>query len=165
MKINRIIKHLSMGQASVHRCFSRTALKKIEHAIVEAEQTYAGQLRFVVEHGLDLIPLVAGMSARQRAIEVFSQLRVWDTEHNNGVLIYVLLADRKVEILADRGVNVSVGPNTWETICHEMRAAFRQGRFEEGSIEGIKSVQQCLSQLYPFEGSKVNELSDAPVIL
>jgi len=154
-----------MGQASVHRCFSRTALKNIERAIAEAEQTYAGQLRFVVEHGLDLVPLVAGTSARQRAIEVFSRLRVWDTEHNNGVLIYVLLADRKVEIVADRGVHAMLGEKIWETICQKMGTAFRQGRFEEGSIAGIKSVQQRLSQLYPPSGTRVNELPDEPVIL
>jgi len=165
LNIKRIVKHLSMGQASVHRYFSRAALKNIEQAIAEAEQTYAGQLRFVVEHGLDLMPLVAGMSARQRAIEIFSRLRVWDTEHNNGVLIYVLLADRKVEIVADRGVNARLGQNTWDTICQEMGAAFRQGRFEEGSIAGIKSVQQHLSQLYPPSGIKQNELPDQPVIL
>jgi uncharacterized membrane protein len=165
VNIKRIFKHLSMGQASVHRRFSRSALKKIERAIAEAEQCFAGQLRFVVEHGLDLQPLLDGLTARQRAIEVFSQLRVWDTEHNNGVLIYVLLADRKVEIVADRGVHAKLGQNSWDRICQEMGAAFGQGRFEEGSIVGIQSVQKILAQFYPPDGTKVNELPDQPVIL
>jgi len=165
VNIKRIIKHLSTGHAAVRRCFPRVSLKKIENAIAEAEKTYAGQLRFVVEHGLDLNPLLAGQTARQRALEVFSQLRIWDTEYNNGVLIYVLLADRKVEIVADRGVHTKVGQNTWDTICQEMGTSFRQGRFEEGSIAGIQSVQQRLTQLYPPSGTKINELPNQPVIL
>jgi uncharacterized membrane protein len=165
VNIKRIIKHLSTGHAAVRRCFPRVSLKKIENAIAEAEKTYAGQLRFVVEHGLDLKPLLVGQTARQRAIEVFSQLRIWDTEHNNGVLIYVLLADRKVEIVADRGVNAKLGQHSWDAICQEMGTAFSHGRFEEGSIAGLKSVQQLLSKLYPPDGTNANELPDQPVIL
>lgn len=165
MNIKRIIKHLSLGQAAVHRSFPRTTLHKIERTIAEVEQSHAGQIRFAVEAALDWSPLLAGQTARKRAIEVFSQLRVWDTEHNNGVLIYLLLADRDVEIVADRGVHARLGQATWEAICQEMEAAFRQGKFEEGVIAGIRSVGAHLAKHYPQVGTKINELSDQPVIL
>jgi uncharacterized membrane protein len=96
---------------------------------------------------------------------VFSQLHIWDTEQNNGVLIYLLLADRDVEIIADRGVHAKLGQATWEAICQEMEVAFRQGKFEEGVIAGIRSVGAHLSRHYPQVGTKINELSDKPVIL
>ncbi|MGE5757993.1 MAG: TPM domain-containing protein [Sideroxydans sp.] len=165
MNIKRIIKHLSVGRAAVRRTFPRAALNRITQTIAEVEQTHAGQIRFAVEAALDVRPLLAGQSARERAIEVFSQLRVWDTEHNNGVLIYLLLADRDVEIVADRGVHAKLGQATWETVCHEMEAAFRQGRFEEGVIAGIRSVGSHLARHYPQVGTKVNELPDQPVLI
>ena len=165
MNIKRIIKHLSVGQAAVRRNFPHAALKNIEHTIAQVEQTHAGQIRFAVEATLDLSPLLAGQTARQRAIEVFSQLRVWDTEHNNGVLIYLLLADRDVEIVADRGVHAKLGQAVWEAACLEMEAAFRQSEFEEGVIAGIRCVGAHLAQHYPQVGAKTNELPDQPVIL
>lgn len=165
MKFKRVIKHLSFGQAAVRRSFPRAALKNIERTIAEVEQLHAGQIRFAVEAALELSPLLAGQTARARAIEVFSQLRVWDTEHNNGVLIYLLLADRDVEIVADRGVHAKLGQATWETVCKEMEAAFRQGSFEQGVIAGVRSVGAHLVRHYPQVGTKLNELSDQPVIL
>lgn len=165
MNIKRIIKHLSTGQAAVRRNFSRTTLLNIEHTIAQVEQTHAGQIRFAVEATLELSPLLAGQTARERAIEVFSQLRVWDTEHNNGVLIYLLLADRDVEIVADRGVHGKLGQAVWEAVCQEMEAAFRLGKFEEGVIAGVRSVGAHLAQNYPQVGAKANELPDQPVIL
>jgi uncharacterized membrane protein len=165
MNIKRIIKHLSLSHAAMRRSFPRAALKNIEHTIAEVEQTHAGQIRFAVEHALDMAPLLAGQTARQRAIEVFSRLHVWDTEHNNGVLIYLLLADRDVEIIADRGVHAKLGQATWEAICQEMEAAFRQGKFEEGVIAGIRSVGAHLARHYPQVGAKTNELPDRPVMI
>jgi uncharacterized membrane protein len=165
MNIKRIIRHLSAGRATVRRTLSHAVLNKITHTIAEVEQTHAGQIRFAVEAALDLKPLLAGQSARERAIEVFSQLRVWDTEHNNGVLIYLLLADRDVEIVADRGVHVKLGQAVWESICQEMETEFRQGKFEEGVVAGIRSVGAHLARHYPHVGAKVNELPDQPVLI
>ena len=165
MNIKRIIKHLSASQTAMRRAFPRPALNKIKHTIAEVEQTHAGQIRFAIEAALDIKPLLAGQSARERAIEVFSQLRVWDTEHNNGVLIYLLLADRDVEIVADRGVHAKLGQETWEEVCQEMEAAFRQGKFEEGVIAGIHRVGGHLARHYPQVGSKTNELPDQPVLM
>lgn len=165
MDIKRIVRHLSASHAAMRRMFPRAALHNIERTIAEVEQTHAGQIRFVVEDALDLGPLLAGQSARERAIEVFSRLRVWDTEQNNGVLIYLLLADRDVEIIADRGVHARLGQPVWEGVCREMEAAFRQGRFEDGAIAGIRSVGRLLAQHYPHTGDKTNELSDCPILM
>ena len=165
MDLKRIMRHLSTGRASVRRVFPPRALDAIEQTIREAEAQHAGQIRFAVEPALELAPLLAGQTAQQRAIEVFSRLRVWDTEHNNGVLIYLLLADRDVEIVADRGIHVKLGQEVWETICREMEAAFRDGRFEEGVLAGIRSVGRHLAHHYPHQGEKTNELPDRPVLL
>lgn len=165
MNFKRIIRHLSASRAAMRREFPRAALANIERTIAEVERTHAGQLRFVVENALDLGPLLAGQTARERAIEVFSHLRVWDTEHNNGVLIYLLLADRDVEIVADRGVHAKLGQAMWESVCQEMEAVFRQGKFEQGAIAGIRSVGAHLARHYPPTGNKTNELSDCPILM
>ena len=165
MDIKRIMRHLSSGRTSVRRAFPQHTLDNIERTIAEAERTHAGQIRFVVEDALDIGPLLAGQTARERAIEVFSQLRVWDTEQNNGVLIYLLLADRDVEIVADRGVHARLGQAVWEEVCQEMETAFRQGRFEEGAIAGIRSVGAHLAQHYPQTGATTNEMPDRPVLM
>ncbi len=165
MGIKRILRHLSASRAAMRRTFPRASLQRIEHVIAEVEQTHAGQIRFAVEAALDLKPLLAGQSARGRAIEVFSQLHIWDTEHNNGVLIYLLLADRKVEIGADRGVHAKLGREVWAAICRNMETAFRQGKFEEGVIAGIQDVGAHLARHYPHAGAKTNELPDQPVLI
>jgi len=167
MEIMRIMRHLSTGRTAVRRAFPASALNAIEQAVREAELKHSGQIRFAVEASLDWSALLAGQRATQRAIDVFSSLRVWDTEHNNGVLIYLLLADRDVEIIADRGVHAKLGQHTWETICQEMEAAFRAGKFEEGVLAGIHRVGLHLARHYPHPGTaeKINELPDHPVLL
>jgi uncharacterized membrane protein len=90
---------------------------------------------------------------------------VWDTEHNNGVLIYVLLADKDVEIVADRGVDRKVGQDTWQAICHAMESAFREGRFEDGALDGIAAINKLLAQHLPRRATGPNELPDQPIVL
>lgn len=165
MGLTRIMRHLSTGRAAMRRSFPQYTLDAVERTIREVEAQHGGQVRFAVEDALELSPLLAGQTARERAIDVFSQLRVWDTEHNNGVLIYLLLADRDVEIVADRGIDAKVGAQAWEAICREMEAAFRAGKFEEGVLAGINSVGRHLIQHYPHTGEKLNELPDRPVLL
>ena len=165
MNLKRIMRHLSSGRAAVRRAFPLHALDAIERAIRETEARHDGQIRFAVEAALDLSPLLAGQTARERAVEAFSQLRVWDTAHNNGVLIYLLLADRDVEIVADRGIHVKLGTETWEAICREMEAAFRNGQFEAGVLTGIHAVGEHLARHFPARGGKPNEMPDRPVVL
>jgi uncharacterized membrane protein len=118
-----------------------------------------------VAGALDGAPLFRDQPARARAIDVFGQLRIWDTTHNNGVLIYLLLADRDVEIVVDRGIDVKVGTAGWEKICQMMEAEFRAGHFERGVIAGINAVTQHLAKHFPRDGVVVNELPDKPVVL
>ena len=165
MNYKRVIKHLSISHATVRRHFPRTALDNIERAIAAVEQRCSGQVRFAVEHALDWKPLMAGQTARERAIEVFTDLHVWDTQHNNGVLIYLLLADRDVEIVADRGIHSKLGQPLWESICKQMEVAFRQGNFEQGVVAGVNSVGVHLAAHYPQTGEKANELPDRPVLI
>lgn len=165
MNLKRTIKHLVTGHLAVRRVLPARAMRAIERTIRESEASHGGQIRFAVEPALDFAALVRGQSARQRAIEVFSQLRAWDTEHNNGVLIYLLLADRDVEIIADRGIHSRLGNAGWETICREMEQAFRQGRFEEGVIAGIKAVGGHLEKHFPNRPAGPSELPDRPVII
>src|SRR4029079_7443826 len=117
------------------------------------------------EGALDGAPLFRNQPARERALDIFSQLRIWDTAHNNGVLIYLLLADHDFEIVADRGIDANVGPEGWEKICLEMEADFRAGDFEGGVLKGIAAVSRELAAHFPRRGAGPNELPDAPVVL
>lgn len=165
MNLKRVMRHLSSGRAAVRRVFPPRVLDAIERAIASTEVQHDGQIRFAVEAALELSPLLAGQSAQQRAVEVFSQLRVWDTEHNNGVLIYLLLADRDVEIVADRGIHARLGQPVWEAVCREMEAAFRAGHFEAGVLAGIHAVSEHLARHFPARSGKANEMPDKPVVL
>ena len=165
MGIGRIGRHLLQHRWKQRRLFPPKVLARIEQAIEAGEATHTGQVRFVVEGALDGLPLFRNQPARQRALDVFSLLRIWDTEHNNGILIYLLLADRDVEIVADRGINAKVSAERWEKICTAMEKDFRAGLFEHGVIEGIQQVSQLLAQHFPARPGTRNELPDAPVIL
>ncbi|MDI1264494.1 MAG: TPM domain-containing protein [bacterium] len=165
MGIGRIGRHLVEHRWRLRRIFPPATLARIEQAIKAGEATHAGQVRFVVEGALDGAPLFRNQPARERALDIFSQLRIWDTDHNNGVLIYLLLADRDVEIVADRGIDAKVGGAGWETICKAMEADFRAGHFEAGVIKGIAAVSRELSAHFPRRGAVPNELPDAPVVM
>ena len=165
MGIKRIGRHLIEHRWRVRRVFPQQALDLIEQAIKTGETTHSGQVRFVVEGALDGMPLFEGQTARERALDVFSHLRIWDTAHNNGVLIYLLLADRDVEIVADRGIDAKVGSATWQKICAAMETDFRAGNFSGGVIRGIQAVSRELATHFPRQGSSPNELPDAPVVM
>jgi uncharacterized membrane protein len=165
MDLERIARHLMATRRTVRRAFPRKSLAAIDKAIRESEASHRGEIRFVVEGALPIEPLLRGHSARERAIDVFSRLRIWDTERNNGVLIYLLLADRNVEIVADRGIDAKVGPEEWERICLGMESAFRRADFEAGGIGGIREVTRHLAAHFPAGGDDRNELPDEPVVL
>ncbi len=163
--IQRILKHLLSLPGQVTRRFSPATLDKIEQAIHASEATHRGEIRFAVEGDLDGAPLFKGQSARERAVDLFSQLRVWDTADNTGVLIYLLLADHAVEIVADRGIQAMVGPQEWRAVCEQMEAAFRRSDFEGGVLNGVAAVSQHLAKHFPANGPRANELPNQAVVL
>ncbi|WMJ07369.1 TPM domain-containing protein [Nitrosomonas sp. sh817] len=166
MNLSRMLQHFLTGQLAVRRLFPTDTLAAIEQAIRQSEAQHSGEICFAVEASLNMASLLKNQTARERAIEVFSQRRVWDTEQNNGVLIYLLLADRDVEIIADRGIHAKVTAQEWETICRMMETSFRQQQFKTGVIEGIRAVGMQLQKHFPPDiGKEKNELPDKPVIL
>jgi uncharacterized membrane protein len=165
VKLGRIARHLCTLPGAAGRALPQSALDHIGKAIAQAEGSHRGEIRFAAEAALDAGALLSGQSARERALEVFSLLHVWDTEENNGVLIYLLLADRDVEIVADRGINARVPAAQWEQICRRMEAAFAKREFEQGVLAGIEEVSMLLGRYYPPRPGDRNELSDRPAIL
>ncbi len=160
----RILRHLCYPPWRLKRLLPKSSLQAIAQAIAHSERQHGGEIKVAVEAALDWRRLWRFQSARERALEVFSELRVWDTEYNNGVLIYLLLADRQVEIVADRGIARRVEPEEWERICRTMEEAFRQGRFAEGLLASVVAVGNKLKQYFPGPDLG-NELADQPVIL
>ncbi|HWW49880.1 MAG TPA: TPM domain-containing protein [Xanthobacteraceae bacterium] len=165
VNIRRLGKHLLATRGPLKKAFPARVQHAIERAIKAGEATHRGQIRFVVEGALDGAPLFREQSGRERALDLFSHLRIWDTEENNGVLIYLLYADHLVEIIADRGINAHVGAAEWQAICAKMESAYRRGAFEEGTLEGIAAISAHLARHFPASGRGVNELPDAPVVI
>ena len=161
----RVIRHLLSDQWSVRRAFPPAVMRAIRDKIGEQEKRHGGELRFAVEASLPLAQLWRGEDARSRALELFGQLRVWDTEHNSGVLIYLLLADKRVEIVADRGIDSKVGNAAWAAICGEMQRAFADGRFEQGVSIGVAAISDLLAKHDPLTETDSNELPNEPVVL
>ena len=145
--------------------FPAAVLKAIEMAVKQSERQHGGELCFAIENALAPGWVWRGMSARQRATEVFSNLRVWNTEENSGVLIYVLLADTEVHIVADRGIARRVSQAEWNSVAQAMQAAFRQGDFRQGSLEGIERITIMLATHFSPSVDNPNELSNKPVIV
>lgn len=162
--VKRILRHLLVGEMKLRRAFPERTLSAIERAIRESESGHRGEICFAVEAALPLPALLRNTSARERAIEVFAELRVWDTEANSGVLIYLLLADHDVEIVADRGISAHVEHAHWEAICNDMEAAFRAGRFEVGVVTAMEKIGALIGQHFPLAPG-ANELPDRPVLL
>jgi len=165
MKFVRLMRHIATTRWSTRRHFTPAVRAAIARAIAECEVHHAGEIRFVVETAFDLPELWHGLPARQRALQLFGQLGVWDTAHNNGVLIYVLMADRVVEIIADRGIAARIEQHEWETVCRQMEHHYRAGRFRDGSIVGILGVGALLGRHFPGTTPGGSELPNQPVLL
>ena len=164
-RVVRILSHLSIIPWWIKKILPHITMDRLQSAIKEGESRCSGQIRVAIEANLSPELLWENVSARQRAIDVFSLLRVWDTENNNGILVYLLLADRDVEIVADRGIAKSVSQKEWEDICRVMETAFKEGNFESGLIQGVKAISTKLAQHFPASGERVNELPDKPYML
>ena len=166
MNLLRILKHLAIPHWTVRRAFPVRVAQAVERAVRAAETAHDIELRVVVEGGLPLASLIRGTSSRERGIELFSNLRVWDTQNNTGVLIYLQFVDRKIEIVADRGISAHVRQGDWDAACAAMANEFRAGRFEQGALTGIEHVAALLEKhLPPPPAGDRDELPDAPIVI
>ena len=162
---SRFFKHLCIPDWQARRPFPTDALDAIEAAIRESEKRHNAELRVVIEASLHPVFVWQNRSPRERAIELFSALRVWDTEHNSGVLIYVQLLDRAIEIVADRGIASCVAQSEWDAICARMEDAFKQRRHREGALGAIVEITGLLAKHFPPGGQNPDELPNRPVVL
>lgn len=165
VNFKRWLRHLSTPSWAWRRAFPKATLDAIEAAIRASEARHRGEIRFAIEARLPASRVWRGTSGRERAIEVFSSLRVWDTEHNSGVLVYLLLADHDLEIVADRGIAARVDDAAWEAVAQAMETAFRQGEFEAGAVAGIEQISALLTAHFAAAGNNPDELANRPVII
>jgi TPM domain len=170
MQLGRVLRHVSATHWRARLLFPKKTLDAVERAITATERTHAGEIRFAIETSLPPLQVVNDVAPRARALEVFAHLRVWDTQDNNGVLIYVQLADRDVEIVADRGLAARVSQSEWEAVCRVMEGHFRAGRYEAGALAGVDAVGTLLARHFPARGSQGaspsrNQLPDRPTLL
>lgn len=165
MDLRRFWRHIAMTPWRARRAFPPAALEAITRAIATHERRHRGEVRFVVEAELTTAQLWAGLGSRPRAVELFAMQGVWDTAERTGVLVYVLLADHKVEIVADRGISAKVAQPEWHAVCATMQEAFRAGRFEAGAVAGVEAISALLERHFPAGERNPNELPDRPVML
>ena len=166
MDLRRFWRHVLMSPTRERLAFPRATLDRIQQAIAECEAAHRGQVMLVVEAELTSAQLWHELGSRERARQVFALQGAWNTEENNGVLIYLLLADRRVEIVADRGIDAQVSSAEWEDVCRMMEGHFRAGRYEQGAIEGVRAVAGLLERHFPAQRSSGrNELPDRPILI
>lgn len=163
MNLSRTLRHLASTGWELRRTFDAEVMAEIERAIQETESLHGGEVRFAIEDNLGVRELWRDLSPRDRALEVFARLGVWDTQLNNGVLIYVLWADRDVEIVADRGLSASVSNEEWQKLCQRMERLFAERRTREAVVEGIRAVGTLIATAFPATDG--NELPNRPVRL
>ena len=165
-KWRRLLKHLWLDEDDTARAIPPELVERLARRVAASERRHTGEVRIYVEAGLPLSYLLRGAKPRERAVAMFGKLRIWDTEQNNGVLIYLLLAEHAIEIVADRGVARHVPHEQWQAVVEHMRAAFRAGRFEDGLTQALEEVSALLVQHFPAApgAANVNELPDAPVL-
>ncbi|HKR75654.1 MAG TPA: TPM domain-containing protein [Rhodanobacter sp.] len=163
---SRLLMNLGEGWFQLHRRFPASLLDEIAAAVAEGERTHRGEVRLVVESRLSPLAVLSRLDAPMRARQLFGQLGIWDTEHNNGVLLYVLLAEHRIEVVADRGIARYVALDEWAEVCTHMRDAYARGQWREGSLQGIASVHALLRRHFPSNGTdRSDELSDRPMLL
>ena len=164
MRLGRLLHHLVWPDWYVLRAFPKPLLRRIEQAIAVSERSHQGELRLVIEANLPLAGLLRDQSPRQRAVQLFGELGVWDTEHNCGVLIYLQLLDRRVEIVADRGIHQRVGEAFWNAVCRRLEASVREGQYEAGTLRALDEVTAALAEHFPATVDNPDELPNAPLI-
>lgn len=164
-RLTRAWRHLTSSSGEAKRAFPETTLSAISEAITAGEQTHRGEVRLIVEKALPFDDAWDGVSNRQRALALFADYGVWDTEDNCGVLIYINLAEHKVDIVADRGIDRKIDSATWQAVCRTMTEGFKGGRFHDATLAAIGQVNELLRQHFPADGNRANELPDKPLML
>ncbi len=165
-RMRRLLVNLFEGWFQLQRRFPASLLDEITIAIAAGERTHKGEVCMAIESRLDLLAVLGGLDAAARARQVFGQLRVWDTEHNSGVLLYVLLAEHRIEIVADRGIATRVASTEWAAICARMRDCYAGSQWREGSLDGIAATHALLLKHFPGnDKADPDELPDRPVLL
>lgn len=163
--LKRLWRHLSTGQASGRRAYPKEVLAEIQQIIADGEQLHRAEVRIIIEPAMPLDDVLENIHPRARARTLFSDYRVWDTEENCGVLIYLNLADHQVEIVADRGVGRLVQPAEWQAVCDTMTGQLKRGAYRDSTIAALRQLNELLHQKLPATGERVNQLSDKPIIL
>lgn len=165
-KLKRILKHRWLDESDANRAVSADMVERLMRRVAASEERHSGEVRICVEAGLPMSYLWRDATARERALALFGKLRVWDTESNNGVLIYLLLADHAIELVADRGLNQRVSDAEWKTMVQNMSAAIRARRYEDGLTQALEEVSAVLVRHFPLTASDVNpnELPNRPVV-
>lgn len=164
-RLGRVMRHWRSSKADAQRAFPEATLAAAAQAIAAGEQTHRGEVRFIVEAALPTDEAWDGITNRQRALALFADYGVWDTEDNCGVLIYVNLAEHKVDIVADRGIDRKIDSATWQAVCRTMTDGFRQGNYHDAALAAIEQVNSLLRQHFPANGARPNELPDRPIML
>lgn len=165
-KLRRMLRHRWLDEADARRAIPADMAQRLAQRVAASEKRHTGEVRICIEAGLPISYLWRGAPARERAVAMFGKLRVWDTEQNNGVLVYLLLAEHAIEIVADRGLNRHVTPAQWQAMVARMSAAFQEGRFEDGLTQALEEVSALLVEHFPLQdgAAQANELPDEPVI-
>jgi uncharacterized membrane protein len=165
MDIQRALRHLRSTRSAAERAFPQATLTALAAAIATGERMHRGEVRLVIERALPLSAAWAGVTNRQRAIALFADYGIWDTEDNCGVLIYVNLADRKVDIVADRGIDRKIDAATWQAVCNTMTGGFAHGDYHGAALAAVEQVNELLRRHFPANGTRPNELPDQPLML
>jgi uncharacterized membrane protein len=164
-RIRRALRHWRSNASDARRAFPAATLEAITQAIAAGEQSHRGEVRLIVEKAMPSEAIWAGISNRQRALALFADHGVWDTEENCGVLLYVNLAEHKVDIVADRGIARKIDQATWQAICHALTENYAQGKFHDGTLAAIEQINELLRTHFPADGTRPNQLPDQPLML
>lgn len=162
---SRMKRHLLTTASAGRRAFPQTTVKAIEAAIAEGETLHRAEVCLIIEAALPLQAIMHGVTARERASALFTQHRIWDTEENCGVLIYINLADHKVEIVTDRAVGRLIAARDWQAICHSMTQGFARGTFHDSTLAALTRINALLQQHFPANGTRPNQITNQPIIL
>ncbi len=166
-RLQRILRHRWLDESDARKAVPADLAERLQRRVAASEKRHSGEVRVCVEAGLPMSYLWRSAPARERAVMLFSKLRVWDTAHNNGVLIYLLLADHAIEIVADRGLNAVVTAGEWQAMVNNLSHALREQRYEDGLTQALEEVSAVLVRHFPVQEGQADsdELPNQVIVL